>query len=147
MGNAQRGTSTPNDREGFPLEHYGDMRGRVKRRATYITCGLVAVGVVLACALLLAPSQQGKAEQMRKRVEISVIDDGDLNALEQWARSFCKGWSVKMLADDYEVDPNMQAVTEAVAKGLEGGSRRAVIAACEDEIRKFEATNQGGEPG
>lgn len=84
---------------------------------------------------------------MRKRVEISVIDDGDLNALEQWARSFCKGWSVKMLADDYEVDPNMQAVTEAVAKGLEGGSRRAVIAACEDEIRKFEATNQGGEPG
>jgi len=72
------------------------------------------------------------------RVEVNMVDTSNPKDLEDWARQFCRGWTVAKLATELKVEATMGAVVKDLSKGLEGEARQAISKACESELRMNE---------
>lgn len=75
-------------------------------------------------------SNQAPGETMKERIELVNVDVRDSEAMARWAHGMCRGQSVEVLANIYEVEATASAVANAIAKDLPGPIRHVVVKAC-----------------
>lgn len=63
-------------------------------------------------------------------------------ALQDWAKRWCHGWTVKGLANALGVDPSIEAISDYLSYGLTGNARKAVVDVCHRELNRTGKTRE-----